>query len=73
MTVDVVDFARHLYKVLGEREDLLSQNLAHGGARDFEQYKQTVGEIQGIAYARSEIKALLEKSDDDVQDILDSG
>jgi len=70
--MDVVDFARHVYKLLDERERSLAEFLASGSAKSFEHYKQTVGEIQGVAYARSEIKALLEKSDEDVGEILDS-
>jgi hypothetical protein len=31
-----------------------------------------VGEIRGVAFAREEIKALLEKNADDVEDLISS-
>ena len=70
--MDVVVFAKALYKVLREHEEALSESLASGGARDFEQYKQTVGEIRGLNFAVSNLKALLEKTADDVEDTLRS-
>jgi len=71
--MDVVDFAQHLYKVLKEREEYYKEALAGGSAQDYAQYRGTVGKIQGIAETRDEIKALLEKQEDDVDEILDSG
>ena len=57
--MDVVDFARYMYKVLREREQDIANALANGAAKDWEQYKMMVGEIRGIVYAREEFKALL--------------
>jgi hypothetical protein len=62
--MDVVDFAKHVYKQIREREDQLAQNLVTGGPKDWEQYKMIVGEIQGLSFARDEIRALLEKNID---------
>ena len=62
--MDVVDFAKHVYKRIREREDELAQLLVAGGPKDWEQYKMIVGEIQGLSFALEEIKALLEKSAD---------
>jgi hypothetical protein len=62
--MDVVDFAKHVYKVLRERENDLVQNLATGGPKDWEQYKMIVGEIQGLSFARDEMRALLENHED---------
>lgn len=70
--MDVVDFARYMYKLLRERENDLSAALASGSAQDFEQYKLTVGEIRGLSFAREELKALLEKTADDVEEALSS-
>lgn len=68
--MDVVDFAKHLYKHLEEREQDLMEFLSSGGASSYDAYKQLVGEIQGISYARAEIRALLEKTHEDVEDTL---
>jgi hypothetical protein len=62
--MDVVDFAKHVYKKLREREDDLVQNLASGAPKDWEQYKVIVGEIQGLSFATDEIRALLERYSD---------
>jgi hypothetical protein len=62
--MDVVDFARRVYKLLGEREEDIKEMLASGSPRNWEQYQSLVGEIRGVAFAREEIKALLEKSSD---------
>jgi len=70
--MDVVDFARYLYKVLREREQDITNALADGAPRDWEQYKTMVGEIRGLSYAISEVKALLEKNADDVEDLISS-
>jgi hypothetical protein len=70
--MDVVDFAKYMYKVLQEREQEIASALAYDAAKDWEHYKLMVGEIRGVTYAREEIKALLEKHADDVEDLISS-
>jgi hypothetical protein len=70
--MDVVDFAKYMYKLLQEREQEIASALAHDAARDWEQYKLLVGEVRGLSYAREEIKALLENHADDVEDLISS-
>ena len=70
--MDLVDFAKYMYKVLQEREQDIASALAVDAASDWEHYKLMVGEIRGITYAREEIKALLEKHADDVEDLISS-
>jgi hypothetical protein len=70
--MDVVQFAQALYKVLRNRENDLRDQLANGAVQNFEQYRSVVGELQGVTFATEEIKALLEKSEDDVEDLLTS-
>ena len=70
--MDGVDFAKYIYKVLREREQDIARALAHDAAKDWEQYKLMVGEIRGIAFARMEFKALLEKNADDAENIIRS-
>lgn len=40
--------------------------------KDWEQYKMSVGEIRGLSLAREEIKTLLERNVDDVEDFISS-
>jgi len=70
--MDVVDFARHVYKLLKEREDDISRSLVQGSARDWETYKMSVGEVRGLSFAKEEIKSLLERNADDVEDLISS-
>jgi hypothetical protein len=70
--MDVVDFAKYMYKLLREREQEIASALANDAARDWEQYKMLVGEVRGLAFAREEIKALLENNADDVEDLISS-
>jgi hypothetical protein len=70
--MDVVQFSQAMYKVLREREDDLCDQLANGTAQNYEQYRSMVGELQGIAFSIQELKTLLEKTEDDVEDLLAS-
>tara|TARA_R110000822_G_scaffold294796_1_gene416897 strand:+ start:537 stop:749 length:213 start_codon:yes stop_codon:yes gene_type:complete len=70
--MDVVDWARYMYKKLEGRQDDISAALASGAVKDWEQYKMSVGEIRGLSFAREEIKALLEKNVDDAEEIISS-
>jgi len=70
--MDVVDFARYVYKQLKDRESDITEMLASGGPRDWEQYQSLVGELRGLSYARDEMKALLENHTDDVEDFVSS-
>jgi|TARA_R110000868_G_scaffold185792_3_gene427828 hypothetical protein len=70
--MDVVVFAKALYKELREREANLSGALSQGNVQDYAQYMRVVGEIQGLAYSREFLRALLEKNADDVEEIISS-
>ena len=70
--MDVVAFSRYLYKVLRTREQDIADALVSGSANDWESYKMMVGEARGLAYAIDELKALLEKNADDVEDLISS-
>ena len=70
--MDVVDLCRHLYKVYEGREEEISSLLTNGMAKDISQYRQLVGEVQGLVYAKEELKSLLEKNIDDAEDFIRS-
>lgn len=70
--MDVVDFARYMYKVLREREQDITNALANDAPKDWEHYKMMVGEIRGLSYAINELKALLENNAEDVEDLISS-
>lgn len=70
--MDVVAFAQYLYKTLRAREVDIANALVSGSANDWESYKMMVGEARGLAYAIDELKALLEKNADHVEDFISS-
>ena len=70
--MDVVDFAKHMYKLLQDREQEIASALGYDAAKDWEHYKSLVGEIRGLSYARSELKTLLENNAEDVEDLISS-
>jgi hypothetical protein len=70
--MDVVELAKHLYNKIEERQNDISNALSSGSVQNWEQYKMSVGEIRGLSLAKDEIKALLEKNVDDVEDFISS-
>ena len=59
--MDVLHFIKKYQRVLVDRIDSLSEGVDYGHVQDWEDYKARVGEIQGVAYALDELKALLKK------------
>lgn len=43
----------------------LTDNVALGGAKSFEEYHRLVGQIEGLAIAERELLSLLSSSDED--------
>lgn len=70
--MDVVSLSKALYKVLREREQDLVEALANGIPSGWDQYQNMVGELRGLAYAKEELKALLERTSEDVEETLSS-
>jgi hypothetical protein len=70
--MDVVDFAKHMYRLLEKRELEMAESLSQGNAKDWDTYKMMVGEVRGLSFTKSEIKALLEKNADYVEEIISS-
>ena len=60
--MDVLDFIKRYQRILVTRMDDISISITSGGVSDWEDYKARVGEIQGVAYALEELKALLKKA-----------
>ena len=70
--MDVVSLSKALYKALREREANLVEMVATGSPSNWEHYQSMVGEIRGLAFAKEELKALLGKSSEDVEETLSS-
>jgi len=63
--MDVVGFAKYLYKKYGELEAEKARMISLGYAKTYDEYKRGVGYIEGLATAREEVKAFLDKLHDD--------
>ena len=70
--MDVVDFAKYVYKKINDREKDISETLLYGSITDWDQYKMLVGEVRGLSFAKQEMRTLLEKNTDDIEDIISS-
>ena len=70
--MDVADFAKYIYKLLEQREYQIADILTSGGVQNFEHYQRMVGEVQGLVYAKEEIKSLLERNTDGGEDFIRS-
>ena len=70
--MDVVSLSKALYKSLREREQDIVEMVANGSPKDWEQYQSMVGEIRGLAFAREELRALLERTTEDALEALSS-
>lgn len=70
--MDVVSLSKALYKSLREREQDIVEMVANGSPKDWEQYQSMVGEIRGLAFAREELRALLERTTEDAIEALSS-
>lgn len=70
--MDVVSLSKALYKAIRLRESDLAESMAAGMPANWEQYQNMVGEIRGLAFAREELKSLLERTTDDVEETLSS-
>ncbi len=59
--MEILQFISQYNKILTDRMDDISQSISSGSVSNWEDYKARVGEIQGVAYALDELKALLKK------------
>ena len=70
--MDVVSLSKALYKALREREADIVEMVATGSPANWEHYQSMVGEIRGLAFAREELRALLERTSEDAFEAISS-
>ena len=61
--MDGILLAEHLLKSIKERRDRVSEMLVTGTAKNFEEYKQLVGNEESLDYIGQELREILEKAD----------
>ena len=58
---DSLSFAYAVLKAIEGRIELTEQNLLQGSPDSMEKYRQLVGELDGLQYAKTEIKERLDR------------
>jgi len=58
---DSLSFAYAVLKAIEGRIELTEQNILQGSPDSMEKYRQLVGELNGLQYAKTEIKERLDR------------
>tara|TARA_R110000824_G_scaffold7831_4_gene35400 strand:- start:1165 stop:1353 length:189 start_codon:yes stop_codon:yes gene_type:complete len=61
--MDGILLAEHLLKSIRERRERVTEMMTRGTAKDFEEYKQLVGNIESLDYIGQELRDILEKAE----------
>tara|TARA_R100000781_G_scaffold23757_1_gene17535 strand:+ start:609 stop:794 length:186 start_codon:yes stop_codon:yes gene_type:complete len=61
--VDGVLLAEHLFKLIRERRERISEMLTSGNLKNMEEYKQLVGNIESLDYISQDLREILEKAE----------
>jgi|TARA_R110001592_G_scaffold83258_4_gene246515 hypothetical protein len=61
--MDGIYLAEYLLKSIEERRSRIAESLSGGTAKNFEEYKQLVGNIESLDYIGQELREILEKAD----------
>ena len=63
MNPEVLNFVEHFRKQLRQYMNELSDSVALGNAKNFEEYQRFVGQIEGLAIAERELLNLIKTQD----------
>ena len=58
---DALSFAYAVLKAIEGRIELTEQNILQSAPDNMEKYRQLVGELEGLQYARTEIRERLDR------------
>ena len=61
--MDGVLLAEHLFKSIQDRRARILEMMSGGTIKDFEEYKQLVGNIESLDYIGQEVREILEKAE----------
>tara|TARA_R100000664_G_C2753270_1_gene140660 strand:+ start:1261 stop:1458 length:198 start_codon:yes stop_codon:yes gene_type:complete len=64
--MDYILLVQHIQKIIKNRKSVLTQHLENNGIKNMEQYRELMGELNGLNYISQELTGLLEK-----QELLD--
>lgn len=63
MNPEVLNFVEHFRKQLRQYMNELTDSVALGNAKNFEEYQRFVGQIEGLAIAERELLNLIKTQD----------
>ena len=61
--MDDIDVVQFVYKVIRERRTQIVDILENNGIKDIEQYRELMGELNGLNLLRHELSDMLEKQE----------
>ena len=64
--MDYILLTQHIQKTIKERKSIILNVLENNGIKNMEQYRELMGELNGLNYISQELTDLLEK-----QELLD--
>ena len=59
--MDGVDVAQYAFTLIRERRSLIREKLENNGVKDMEQYRELMGELNGLTFIRQELSDMLER------------
>jgi hypothetical protein len=61
--MDGILLAEHLFKSIQDRKARIVEMMSGGTIKDFEEYKQLVGNVESLDYIGQELREILEKAE----------
>jgi|TARA_R110000765_G_scaffold252277_1_gene353540 hypothetical protein len=61
--MDEVDVVQYVFTLIRERRTLIREVLENNGVKDMEQYRELMGELNGLNLMRQELSDMLEKQE----------
>ena len=61
--MDYIVLVQHIQKIVRNRKSIISDVLENNGISSMEQYRELMGELNGLNYVSQELTGLLEKQE----------
>ena len=61
--MDEIDVAQFIFTVIRERRSQIKEVLENNGIKNMEQYRELMGELNGLILIRQELSYMLEKQE----------
>ncbi|HAT63115.1 MAG TPA: hypothetical protein DCS66_00740 [Flavobacteriaceae bacterium] len=61
--MDEIDVAQFIFTVIRERRSQIKEVLENNGIKNMEQYRELMGELNGLILIRQELSDMLEKQE----------